>query len=109
MASKRLSIEEQIEKKEESVKQLQNQKRQLKKKLNEQERKARNKRLIEKGAVFESIFEESIFEESIDLTKDEFYKLIKTLNDEEIRLNIMEILEERIDDNVEKSSKDEIT
>ncbi|VIV30133.1 Protein of uncharacterised function (DUF3847) [Streptococcus pneumoniae] len=114
MASKRLSIEEQIEKKEESIKQLQNQKRQLKKKLNEQERKARNKRLIEKGAVFESIFEESIFEESIfeesiDLTKDEFYKLIKTLNDEEIRLNIMEILEERIDDNVEKSSKDEIT
>ncbi|HGR0982720.1 TPA: DUF3847 domain-containing protein, partial [Streptococcus pneumoniae] len=104
-----LSIEEQIEKKEESIKQLQNQKRQLKKKLNEQERKARNKRLIEKGAVFESIFEESIFEESIDLTKDEFYKLIKTLNDEEIRLNIMEILEERIDDNVEKSSKDEIT
>ncbi|HHK7446783.1 TPA: DUF3847 domain-containing protein, partial [Streptococcus pneumoniae] len=97
------------EKKEESIKQLQNQKRQLKKKLNEQERKARNKRLIEKGAVFESIFEESIFEESIDLTKDEFYKLIKTLNDEEIRLNIMEILEERIDDNVEKSSKDEIT
>lgn len=95
MASKRLSIEEQIEKKEESIKQLQNQKRQLKKKLNEQERKARNKRLIEKGAVFESIFEESI-----DLTKDEFYKLIKTLNDEEIRLNIMEILEERIDDNV---------
>lgn len=109
MASQRLSIEEQIEKKEESIKQLQNQKRQLKKKLNEQERKARNKRLIEKGAVFESIFEESIFEESIDLTKDEFYKLIKTLNDEEIRLNIMEILEERIDDNVEKSSKDEIT
>ncbi|HGR1134179.1 TPA: DUF3847 domain-containing protein [Streptococcus pneumoniae] len=109
IASKRLSIEEQIEKKEESIKQLQNQKRQLKKKLNEQERKARNKRLIEKGAVFESIFEESIFEESIDLTKDEFYKLIKTLNDEEIRLNIMEILEERIDDNVEKSSKDEIT
>ncbi|HET0768245.1 TPA: DUF3847 domain-containing protein [Streptococcus pneumoniae] len=109
MASKRLSIEEQIEKKEESIKQLQNQKRQLKKKLNEQERKARNKRLIEKSAVFESIFEESIFEESIDLTKDEFYKLIKTLNDEEIRLNIMEILEERIDDNVEKSSKDEIT
>ena len=47
MTSKRLSIEEQIEKKEESIKQLQNQKRQLKKKLNEQERKARNKRLIE--------------------------------------------------------------
>ena len=106
MASKRrkLSIEEQIEKKEESIKQLKNQKIQLKKKLNEQERKARNKRLIEKGAVFESVFEESI-----NLTIDEFYKLMKMLNDEEIRLNIMEILEERVDDNVEKSSKDEIT
>ena len=52
---------------------------------------------------------ESIFEENINLTKDEFYKLIKMLNDEEIRLKIMEILEERIDDNVEKSSKDEMT
>ncbi|AAX72197.1 hypothetical protein HMPREF3045_08140 [Anaerococcus sp. HMSC075B03] len=106
MAIKRikLSIEEQIEKKEESIKQLKNQKIQLKKKLNEQERKARNKRLIEKGAVFESVFEESI-----NLTIDEFYKLMKMLNDEEIRLNIMEILEERVDDDVEKSPKDEIT
>ncbi|HEP4951431.1 TPA: DUF3847 domain-containing protein, partial [Streptococcus pyogenes] len=77
MAIKRikLSIEEQIEKKEESIKQLKNQKIQLKKKLNEQERKARNKRLIEKGAVFESVFEESI-----NLTIDEFYKLMKMLN-----------------------------
>ncbi|HEP4986286.1 TPA: DUF3847 domain-containing protein, partial [Streptococcus pyogenes] len=89
---------------EESIKQLKNQKIQLKKKLNEQERKARNKRLIEKGAVFESVFEESI-----NLTIDEFYKLMKMLNDEEIRLNIMEILEERVDDDVEKSPKDEIT
>ncbi|HEP3307510.1 TPA: DUF3847 domain-containing protein [Streptococcus pyogenes] len=106
MAIKRikLSIEEQIEKKEESIKQLKNQKIQLKKKLNEQERKARNKRLIEKGAVFESVFEESI-----NLTIDEFYKLMKMLNDEEIRLNIMEILEEGVDDDVEKSPKDEIT
>ncbi|HER2019520.1 TPA: DUF3847 domain-containing protein [Streptococcus pyogenes] len=106
MAIKRikLSIEEQIEKKEESIKQLKNQKIQLKKKLNEQERKARNKRLIEKGAVFESVFEESI-----NLTIDEFYKLMKMLNDEEIRLNIMEILEERVDDDVEKLPKDEIT
>lgn len=31
------------------------------------------------------------------------------LTDKKIRLNIKEILEERIDDNVEKSSKDEIT
>lgn len=52
---------------------------------------------------------ESVFEESINLTIDEFYKLMKMLNDEEIRLNIMEILEERVDDDVEKSPKDEIT
>lgn len=52
---------------------------------------------------------ESIFAESIDLTKDEFYKLMKMLNDKEIRLNIMEILKEKVDDNVEKSFKDEIT
>lgn len=41
MVSRRikLSIGEQIEKKEKSIKQLQNQKRQLKKKLNEQETK----------------------------------------------------------------------
>ncbi|WP_347297976.1 DUF3847 domain-containing protein [Dolosigranulum savutiense] len=81
MVSRRikLSIGEQIEKKEKSIKQLQNQKRQLKEKLNEQERKARNKRLIERVTVFKSIFEESV-----DFTKDEFYKLIKMLNDEEI-------------------------
>ncbi|MDU3137626.1 MAG: hypothetical protein E6704_08590 [Anaerococcus prevotii] len=52
---------------------------------------------------------ESVFEESINLTIDEFYKLIKMLNDEEIRLNMMEILGERIDDNAGKSSKYEIT
>ncbi|QJS97673.1 DUF3847 domain-containing protein [Dolosigranulum pigrum] len=86
MVSRRikLSIGEQIEKKEKSIKQLQNQKRQLKEKLNEQERKARNKRLIEKGTVFKSIFEESV-----DFTKDEFYKLIKMLNDEEIIDNLV--------------------
>lgn len=50
----------------------------------------------------------SIFEESVDFTKDEFYKLIEMLNYEEIRLNIMEILEEIIDSYVDKVSKDEI-
>ena len=64
----------------------------------------KKQRLIEKGAVFKSIFEESV-----DFTKDEFYKLIKMLNDEEIRLNIMGILEEIINNHVEKVSKYEIT
>lgn len=57
MTSKRLSIEEQIEKKEESIKQLQKQKRQLKKKLNEQERKARTHRIITRRPILESLIE----------------------------------------------------
>ena len=93
MVSRRikLSIGEQIEKKEKSIKQLQNQKRQLKEKLNEQERKARNKRLIEKGTVFKSIFEESV-----DFTKDEFYQLITFPNiKEEVNQKILKIIEKR--------------
>ena len=57
MSSKRLRIEEQIKKKEESIKQLQNQKRQLKKKLNEQERKARTHRIITRRPILESLIE----------------------------------------------------
>ena len=57
MTSKRLRIEEQIEKKEESIKQLQNQKRQLKKKLHEQERKARTHRIITRRPILESLIE----------------------------------------------------
>ena len=62
MASKRikLGIEEQIEKKEESIKLLQNQKRQLEKKLNEQERKARIYMLISRRPILESLIENAV-------------------------------------------------
>ncbi|MDU3176612.1 MULTISPECIES: DUF3847 domain-containing protein [Peptoniphilaceae] len=97
------NIEEKILMAEE-IKQLQNKRKKLLSEQKLQERKKRDRRIYEKVAVFESIFPESK-----DLTKDEFYQLMKSINDEEIRLNIMEILGERVDDNVEKSSKDEIT
>ena len=68
MASKiiKLSIEEQIEKKEESIKELQNQKRQLKKKLNEQERKARKKDMKFNNATPELRVDPETYEVFID-------------------------------------------
>ena len=56
---------------EEEIKQLQNKRKKLISQQKQEERKKRDKRLYEKGAVFESIFNESK-----DFTKDEFYQLI---------------------------------
>lgn len=50
------SIEEQIRLKEEKLQQDRNKLKQLKRKFSEENRKKRNKRMIKKGAVFESIF-----------------------------------------------------
>ena len=64
---------------DEEIKQLQN------------KRKKRDKRIYEKGAVFESIFTESK-----NLTKDEFYQLITSLiRKEEANLKILKIIEKR--------------
>ncbi|MDQ8794654.1 DUF3847 domain-containing protein, partial [Streptococcus ruminantium] len=57
----------------------------------QEERKKRDKRIYEKGAVFESIFTESK-----DFTKDEFYQLITFPNIKEIvNQKILKIVEER--------------
>ena len=56
---------------EEEIKQLQNKRKKLISQQKQEERKKRDRRLYEKGAVFESIFTESK-----DFTKDEFYQLI---------------------------------
>ena len=51
----------------------------------------RDKRIYEKGAVFESIFTESK-----NLTKDEFYQLITSLiRKEEANIKILKIIESR--------------
>ncbi|XTB06479.1 DUF3847 domain-containing protein [Treponema denticola] len=76
------NIEEKILMADEEIKQLQNKRKKLISQQKQEERKKRDKRIYEKGAVFESIFTESK-----DLTKDEFYQLITSQrNKDEINL-----------------------
>ena len=85
------NIEEKILMAEEEIKQLQNKRRKLISQQKQEERKKRDKRIYEKGAVFESIFNESR-----DFTKDEFYQLITLPNIKEIvNQKILKIVEER--------------
>ena len=73
------NIEEKILMADEEIKQLQNKRKKLISQQKQKERKKRDRRLYEKGAVFESIFTESK-----DFTKDEFYQLITYPNLKEI-------------------------
>ncbi|MBF1666746.1 MAG: DUF3847 domain-containing protein [Scardovia wiggsiae] len=85
------NIEEKILMANEEIKQLQNKRKKLISQQKQEERKKRDKRIYEKGAVFESIFTESK-----DLTKDEFYQLITSLiRKEEANLKILKIIESR--------------
>lgn len=75
----------------EEIKQLQNKRKKLISQQKEEARKKRDRRLYEKGGVFESIFTESK-----ELTKDEFYQLISFTNIKEvINQKILEIIENR--------------
>ena len=100
------NIEEKILMAEEEIKQSQNKRKKLISQQKQEERKKRDKRIYEKGAVFESIFTESK-----DLTKDEFYQLISSLNHkEEIRQKIKKIIakrEENENQNIE--TQEEVT
>ena len=85
------NIDEKILMAEEEIKQLQNKRKKLISQQKQEERKKRDKRLYEKGAVFESIFNESK-----DFTKDEFYQLITFPNiKEEVNQKILKIIEKR--------------
>ena len=85
------NIEEKILMADEEIKQLQNKRKKLISQQKQEERKKRDKRIYEKGAVFESIFIESK-----NLTKDEFYQLITSLiRKEEANLKILKIIESR--------------
>ncbi|MDK6521786.1 MAG: DUF3847 domain-containing protein [Alloscardovia omnicolens] len=69
----------------------------------QEERKKRNKRIYEKGAVFESIFTESK-----NLSKDEFYQLITSLiRKEEANIKIQKIIEKREQIEVENTGKED--
>ena len=85
------NIDEKILMAEEEIKQLQNKRKKLISQQKQEERKKRDKRLYEKGAVFESIFNESK-----DFSKDEFYQLISFTNIKEvINQKILKIIEKR--------------
>lgn len=85
------NIDEKILMAEEEIKQLQNKRKKLISQQKQEERKKRDRRLYEKGAVFESIFTESK-----DFTKDEFYQLITFPNIKEIvNQEVLKIIEKR--------------
>ena len=85
------NIDEKILMAEEGIKQLQNKRKKLISQQKQEEQKKRDRRLYEKGAVFESIFTESK-----DFTKDEFYQLITFPNIKEIvNQEVLKIIEKR--------------
>ena len=85
------NIDEKILITEEEIKQLQNKRKKLISQQKQEERKKRDRRIYEKGAVFESIFSTSK-----DFTKDEFYQLITFPNIKEaINQKIKKIIERR--------------
>ena len=97
------NIEEKILMADEEIKQLQNKRKKLISLQKQEERKKRDKRIYEKGAVFESIFIESK-----NLTKDEFYQLITSLiRKEEANLKIQKIIESREETEVENAEKED--
>lgn len=72
------TIEEKIARREEMAQKNSNELKVLKRKLSEQKRKERDRRIYEKGAVFESLFKESI-----SFSKDDYSQLLiyaKSLN-----------------------------
>lgn len=97
------NIEEKILMADEEIKQLQNKRKKLMSQQKQEERKKRDKRIYEKGAVFESIFTESK-----NLTKDEFYQLITSLiRKEEANIKIQKIIESREETEVENTGKED--
>ena len=97
------NIEEKILMADEEIKQLQNKRKKLISQQKQEERKKRDKRIYEKGAVFESIFTESK-----NLTKDEFYQLITSLiRKEEANIKIKKIIESREETEVENTEKED--
>jgi hypothetical protein len=85
------NIDEKILMAEEEIKQLQNKRKKLISQQKQEQRKKRDRRLYEKGAVFESIFTESK-----DFTKDEFYQLITFPNIKKIvNQEVLKIIEKR--------------
>ncbi|SFE85732.1 hypothetical protein [Peptostreptococcus sp. D1] len=85
------SVDEKILMTEEEIKQLQSKKKKLISQQKQEEGKKRDRRIYEKGVVFEGIFTESK-----DFTKDEFYQLITFPNIKEaVNQKIQKIIVKR--------------
>lgn len=100
------NIDEKILMTEEEIKQLQNKRKKLISQQKQEERKKRDRRLYEKGGVFESIFTESK-----DFTKDEFYQLITFPNVKEaVNQKIQKIIDKREEnENQNIETQEEVT
>ena len=100
------NIDEKILMAEEEIKQLQNKRKKLISQQKQEKRKKRDKRIYEKGAVFESIFSASK-----DFTKDEFYQLITFPNiKESINQKILKIIAKREQsENQNTETQEEVT
>ncbi|MDU5252389.1 DUF3847 domain-containing protein [Anaerococcus vaginalis] len=100
------NIDEKILMAEEGIKHFQNKRKKLISQQKQEERKKRDRRLYEKGGVFESIFIESK-----DFTKDEFYQLITFQNIKEIiNQKILKIIEKRgQSENKNTETQEEVT
>ena len=100
------NIDEKILMAEEEIKQLQNKRKKLISQQKQEERKKRDRRLYEKGAVFESIFSASK-----DFTKDEFYQLITFPNiKESVNQKILKIIAKREQsENQNTETQEEVT
>ncbi|HEN9466837.1 DUF3847 domain-containing protein [Peptostreptococcus anaerobius] len=97
------NIEEKILMADEEIKQLQNKRKKLISQQKQEERKKRDKRIYEKGAVFESIFTESK-----NISKDEFYQLITSLiRKEEANIKIKKIIESREETENQNTEKED--
>ena len=97
------NIEEKILMADEEIKQLQNKRKKLISQQKQEERKKRDKRIYEKGAVFESIFTESK-----NIIKDEFYQLITSLiRKEEANIKIKKIIESREETENQNTEKED--
>ena len=97
------NIEEKILMADEEIRQLQNKRKKLISQQKQEERKKRDKRIYEKGAVFESIFTESK-----NISKDEFYQLITSLiRKEEANIKIKKIIESREETENQNTEKED--
>ena len=88
------NINEQIEKMNEQIKQLQNKKKQLMSKQSEEKRKQRTKRLIERGAILESVIGNAE-----DFSNEQIQSLlIEILSSESARAKVKNLREHTADE-----------